>query len=148
MECRDKSVDEFMSSLVPRGPKGGLPEGLATLHMIQDYQGLAPEAADYTLLIKGVAGRKIGEKELKEYLSGLAQVLGMKTTIEAEAWKAPRGWMAAIALEQSSPLVNVWQGQEVVFKVNIDSREAFCIRGAVALTKDFFQAKDLALIAL
>jgi len=105
---------------------------------------LAPEIYRQRAVIEGYPNRSLSAREIKRYLSGLSDVLEMRTLIEPVTHRSPTyGEAAWIHWESSGAHFYAWDQPRLFFSVDIYTCKPFDVQDAIRFTKDFFQIKDV-----
>ena len=110
---------------------------------IKDLKDLAPEIYRQHLIIEAYPAFYITEKHIKEYLSKLSEVCGMKKLSEPVTHQSPLfGWAGWIHWETSGAHFYSWN-KHLFFSVDIYTCKKFSIEAAIEFTKDYFQVREI-----
>lgn len=101
---------------------------------------LAPEIYRQRAVIEGEPNRALTATEIKKYLSGLSDVLQMKTLIKPVTHRSPTyGEAAWIHWESSGAHFYAWDTPRLFFSVDIYTCKPFNVFDAVNYTKEYFK---------
>lgn len=105
---------------------------------------LEPEIYRQRAVIEGRPGFIITDQHIKDYLSGLSDVLKMKTLIIPITHKSEKfGWAGWIHWETSGCHFYAWEQPSLFFSSDIYTCKEFDINTAVKYTQAFFKAKEM-----
>lgn len=105
---------------------------------------LAPSIYRQRLVVEGTCRRPLGEVEIKQYLNGLSDALGMVTLQPAVTHHSQRyGWAAWIHWETSGAHFYAWDEPTPFFSVDIYTCKPFEPEAAVDFTQDTLDPIEL-----
>lgn len=114
---------------------------MSTINGLKD---LAPAIYRQRLVIEGYPESKISDAQIREYLSELSNVCGMKTLIEPVTHQSPLyGWAGWIHWETSGAHFYGWDRPILFFSVDIYTCKEFSVSEAVEFTKNYFKASEV-----
>lgn len=106
---------------------------------------LAPEIIRQRMIIEGYPTKAITDEDIKDYLKGLSEVLGMKTLIEPVTHRSDTfGWAGWIHWETSGAHFYAWEQPRLFFSVDIYTCKTFNPEVARTFTQDYFKATEIA----
>jgi len=106
---------------------------------------LAPTIHRQRLVVEGLCPEPIHADRIVTYLSELSEVIGMTTLLAPMTHRSDRyGWAGWIHWETSGAHFYAWERPDFFFSVDIYTCKAFPPERAVAFTRDFFQATQVA----
>lgn len=104
-------------------------------------QNLAHDIYRQRLVIEGIPVRPISDAEIREYLSSLSEVIGMKTLLTPVTHLCEQyGWAGWIHWETSGAHFYAWDVPRLFFSVDIYTCKQFEPATAIEFTKRFFNA--------
>lgn len=104
-------------------------------------QNLAHDIFRQRLVIEGLPIRPISDAEIREYLSALSEVIGMKTLLTPVTHLCEKfGWAGWIHWETSGAHFYAWDVPRLFFSVDIYTCKQFEPTVAIEFTKRFFNA--------
>ncbi len=110
----------------------------------QKYTDLAPEIYRQRLVIEGYPRTPIAGEAIKQYLTELSEVCGMKTLIEPVTHLSDTyGWAGWIHWETSGSHFYAWDQPVLFFSVDIYTCKSFDPQKAVAFTREFLDATEV-----
>lgn len=105
---------------------------------------LAPQIHRQRLVIEGYPSESISDDSIKQYLSELSRVTGMKQlTVPVTHRSDLYGWAGWIHWETSGAHFYAWDVPLLFFSVDIYTCKAFEVEAAVEFTRDFFKTADI-----
>jgi hypothetical protein len=111
---------------------------------MKTYTDLAPEIYRQRLVIEGYPGFQITDTHIKQYLSELSVVTGMKKLIDPVTHESELyGWAGWIHWETSGAHFYGWDQPRLFFSVDIYTCKQFDPVKAVEFTKSFFTASEI-----
>jgi hypothetical protein len=100
---------------------------------------LAPEIYRQRMVIEGYPNESLKADQIKRYLSGLSDALGMKTIAEPVTHRSPTyGEAAWIHWETSGAHFYAWDKPRLFFSVDIYTCKKFDPAAALNFTKEYF----------
>lgn len=106
---------------------------------------LAPSIYRQRLVIEGYPEKVITDVDIKEYLSELSEVLGMKTVLNPVTHRSDKygeaGW---IHWETSGAHFYAWEVPILFFSVDIYTCKQFKVDSAVEFTREYFKTSEVA----
>jgi hypothetical protein len=131
---------------------------LTTAHSSTDHRGsdithatvpsmpdLAPDIYRQRLVVEGCCSAPIEDVQIRDYLSQLSEVCGMRRLIEPVTHRSDRyGWAGWVHWETSGAHVYAWEEPLLFFSVDIYTCKAFDPRAVVEFTERFFGAHRIA----
>jgi S-adenosylmethionine/arginine decarboxylase-like enzyme len=101
---------------------------------------LAPEIYRQRAVLEGYPNKALEAGEIKEYLKGLSEALGMITLTEPVSHRSDLyGEAAWIHWETSGAHFYAWDQPRLFFSVDIYTCKAFDVKDAINYTKQFFK---------
>lgn len=111
---------------------------------MQEYKDLAPTILRQRLVIEGYPGFVITDDHIKDYLTKLSDVCGMKTLITPVTHNSDKyGWAGWIHWETSGSHFYAWERPLLFFSVDIYTCKAFDPEKATKFTEEYFKATDV-----
>ena len=108
-------------------------------------KNLAPTIYRQRIVIEGCCEKPITSQQIKQYLSELSAALGMHALTEPVTHKSTKfGWAGWIHWETSGCHFYAWDKPFPFFSADIYTCKPFEDRDAVAFTKKFFKAGQVA----
>lgn len=108
------------------------------------YEDLAPSIYRQRLVIEGFPASVISDKDIKNYLSKLSPLLGMKTVLDPVTHCSDKfGWAGWIHWETSGAHFYAWERPILFFSVDIYTCKEFDPNVAVEFTKRYFRADQI-----
>ena len=109
---------------------------------------LAPHLSRQRLIIEGIPSAAVGCQEVKDFLEGLSKEIGMKILVPAQTHRTdfPKhhsGWSGWLHWVESGCFFHAWDSP-LFFAADLFSCKKFSAEKAVAFTKKFFRAKEIA----
>ena len=105
---------------------------------------LAPAIYRQRLVIEAYPKKAITDAKIKQYLSELSVVTGMKQLIEPVTHRSDLyGWAGWIHWETSGAHFYAWEQPLLFYSVDIYTCKAFDPQKAVQFTKDFFNSENV-----
>jgi len=105
---------------------------------------LAPTIYRQRAVIEGYPAEVVTPEQIKDYLSKLSGVLGMKTVLDPITHRSElygeAGW---IHWETSGAHFYAWEQPLLFFSVDVYTCKAFEVAKAVEFTKEYFKTTDI-----
>lgn len=106
---------------------------------------LAPTIYRQRLIIEGIPKQPITDKDIKDYLVKLSDVLNMTTLLDPVTHRSDLyGWAGWIHWETSGAHFYAWDQPKLFFSVDIYTCKKFNDQTAIDFTKKYFQAETIA----
>jgi hypothetical protein len=101
---------------------------------------LAPEIYRQRAVIEGYPNHALESQEIKDYLSQMSVVLGMKVLMDPITHRSSKyGEAAWIHWESSGAHFYAWDQPRLFFSVDLYTCKAFDLKDAIDFTKKYFQ---------
>lgn len=105
---------------------------------------LAPQILRQRQIVEGYPAFVITDQHIKDYLTKLSDIAGMKTLIEPVTHESETyGWAGWIHWETSGAHFYAWEKPMLFFSVDIYTCKAFDPKKVTAFTKEYFQASEI-----
>ncbi|MCA9349537.1 S-adenosylmethionine decarboxylase [Candidatus Saccharibacteria bacterium] len=105
---------------------------------------LAPNIYRQRLVIEGYPLKPISDREIKDYLSELSDVLKMHTLLSPVTHRSDKfGWAGWIHWETSGAHFYAWERPRLFFSVDIYTCKKFDIEEATRFTADYFETSSI-----
>jgi hypothetical protein len=109
-----------------------------------EYVDLAPGILRQRLVIEGYPEKCITAEEIIEYLRQLTKVTGMEPLLDPVTHQSDRyGWAGWTHWETSGAHFYAWDVPIEFFSVDMYTCKRFRVESAVAMTREFFNARAL-----
>ncbi|MDA8292113.1 MAG: S-adenosylmethionine decarboxylase [Actinomycetota bacterium] len=106
-----------------------------------DIPDLAPEIYRQRLVVEGLCTRPIDDATIRDYLTRLSTVCGMRTLIEPVTHRSERyGWAGWIHWETSGAHLYAWEVPRLFFSVDIYTCAPFSTSDVLEFTQSYFGA--------
>lgn len=111
---------------------------------MSDYTDLAPAIYRQRLVVEGVPAFAISDEHIKDYLTKLSTVTGMKTLLTPVTHRSDLyGWAGWIHWETSGAHFYAWEQPLLFFSVDIYTCKAFDPKTVLLFTKDYFKTDEI-----
>ena len=111
------------------------------LHAVSD---LAPSIYRQRLVIEGTCRRAVSERSIRDYLSGLSDVCGMRALIEPVTHRSEQyGWAGWIHWETSGAHFYAWEQPTRFFSVDVYTCKRFEPSDVISFTQSFLEPMEL-----
>ena len=108
------------------------------------YHDLAPQVLRQRLVVEGYPSKPITAANIRNYLCGLSDLIGMKTLLDPVTHRSDLyGWAGWIHWETSGAHFYAWEQPLLFFSVDLYSCKAFDVQAALTFTQRYFQASKL-----
>lgn len=108
------------------------------------FKDLAPEIYRQRLVIEGYPGFIITDEHVRDYLSKLSPLLGMKTVLDPVTHNSDKyGWAGWIHWETSGAHFYAWERPRLFFSVDIYTCKEFDPQVAEDFTNKYFKSKAI-----
>ena len=119
-------------------------DGVEVVLATPDWRDLAPMIHRQRLVVEGTCGEPITDEGIRDYLSGLSAVCGMKPLMEPVTHRSDRhGWAGWIHWENSGAHFYAWEVPMLFFSVDIYACKPFDAVAAAQFTHDSLEALEV-----
>jgi len=120
-------------------------QGSENFESVKDtFRDLAPEIFRQRMVIEGYPSATITAEQIKNYLSGLSEVLSMTALCRPVTDRSDKfGWAGWIHWEESGAHVYAWEQPRLFLSVDIYTCSPFDEQAALKYTADFFQTAEI-----